>query len=393
MKQISLKKMTQNDDPDDALRNDIHEYLEQQGFVVGAKTISLLEHSRTVYRNVQELACTDKIKQRQQWLMKNLKLAQHYCRNGCEIDPVNIQLELRTVRSGSLEEKLFRWWNLIWWSIPYERAYGRQMRYILWDVTHDSPFGLIGLQSAQLKMKSRDDFLGIPREKQDWWVNMSLSAQRVGALPPYNQLLGGKMVALTLGSSELRDEYRKKYLQTQSLITKRSLPSQLLFLTTTGAFGKSSIYNRLKVNSNALALHIGYTQGSGTFHISDKLYGQMLDYLQRQEVDVSRGYGHGPSRKRQLISKACNMLDLPDYQYHGIKRAVYLFPHALNLKEVITSGNEPIWSDIPFQDLFNFWKKRWMIPRVERDQSWNDFLSVEYFKSVKILLESLGDGE
>lgn len=55
----------------------------------------------------------------------------------CEnIDPKKIELELREVRADSLESKLFLWWNLIWWSLPYEEPIGRQMRFLLWDKTH-----------------------------------------------------------------------------------------------------------------------------------------------------------------------------------------------------------------------------------------------------------------
>jgi len=54
----------------------------------------------------------------------------------------------------------------------------------LWDKTHDAPFGLISLQSPLLKMAVRDNYLGIPGDELDRWVNKSLHAQRVGALPP-----------------------------------------------------------------------------------------------------------------------------------------------------------------------------------------------------------------
>ena len=126
------------------------------------------------------------------------------------IDPQNISLELRPVITGSLEEVIFRWWNLTWWSIPFQRAYGRQMRFLLWDTTHNSPFGLICLQSPVLKMAVRDKWLDLPSDKLDLWVNRSMNAQRVGALPPYNELIGGKMVALTLSCNEIRKDYKQK---------------------------------------------------------------------------------------------------------------------------------------------------------------------------------------
>jgi hypothetical protein len=47
--------------------------------------------------------------------------AKIYLRNGNQIDPEKIKLELRDVKANSQEERLFLFWNLIWWSIPYER--------------------------------------------------------------------------------------------------------------------------------------------------------------------------------------------------------------------------------------------------------------------------------
>ena len=87
----------------------------------------------------------------------------------------------------------YRWWNLVWWSIPYQHSYGRQMRFIVWDTAHDIPFGLILLQSPVLKMSVRDKYLEITKEELDLWGNKSMHAQRVEALPPYyNEILRGK---------------------------------------------------------------------------------------------------------------------------------------------------------------------------------------------------------
>ena len=78
------------------------------------------------------------------------------------------------------------------------------MRFIIWDKSHDAPFGLIGLSSPPLRMSTRDKYLGISNDQIYYWINMSLNGQRIGALPPYNELLGGKMVALSLTSNEIR---------------------------------------------------------------------------------------------------------------------------------------------------------------------------------------------
>jgi len=174
------------------LREKIIQVLKEQGFKINPH-VRPAGCSKRTYRRIQSKARLEQLALHKGFLQRNLSKIKYYCRNGKDIDPNKISLELREVSSGSLEEVLFRWWNLIWWSIPYQRPYGRQMRFLLWDTAHDMPFGLILLQSPVLKMSVRDKYLEIPKEELDLWVNKSMHAQRVEALPPYyNEILRGK---------------------------------------------------------------------------------------------------------------------------------------------------------------------------------------------------------
>ena len=368
------------------LRQRIIQALEAQGFLVNPH-ICLSRDSKEVYRQVQGKARLEKIGGHKESLRKHLNDAREFLHDGEDIDPSRIELELREVKRDSLEENLFRWWNLVWWSIPYERSYGRQMRFMLWDIIHNAPFGLIGLHSPPLRIAVRDDALGISKEMRDWWVNMSLSAQRVGALPPYNELLGGKMVALALTADEIRQKYGERYENRTSLIRERCLPANLLFITTTSAFGRSSLYNRLKYKSEPVAEFLGYTQGSGAFHIPDTLYREIIEFLGNKGINTERGYGHGPSRKRQLLSIASQLLELPSFEYHGIQRGFYLFSHARNLKDVIRSGVAPDWYDRPFYELATYWKQRWGVPRAKRVPQWRDFQADRFIGDIEKVLE------
>ncbi|MCM8827616.1 MAG: DUF4338 domain-containing protein, partial [Candidatus Omnitrophica bacterium] len=192
------------------LKNRIKKALKEQGFKINPH-VRPKGCSKTTYRRIQQKARFEQLSLHKNFLIDSIKKVKNYCRSGSEINPERISLELIEVQSGSFEEILFRWWNLIWWSIPFQRSYGRQMRFLLWDTTHDAPFGLICLQSPVLKMAVRDRWLELPKDDLDIWVNKSMHAQRVGALPPYNELLGGKMVALALTCNEIREAYRKKY--------------------------------------------------------------------------------------------------------------------------------------------------------------------------------------
>jgi len=373
---------------EELLKEKIVQTLEEQGFKINPH-VRPAGCSKRTYRRIQSKARLEQLALHKGFLQRNLSKIKYYCRNGKDIDPNKISLELREVSSGSLEEVLFRWWNLIWWSIPYQRPYGRQMRFLLWDTAHDMPFGLILLQSPVLKMSVRDKYLEIPKEELDLWVNRSMHAQRVGALPPYNELLGGKMVALGLTCNEIREAYKRKYKFSETIIRKRMIPSDLLFITTTSAFGKSSLYNRLKYNGEIVAKSLGYTKGSGTFHIPEELYLEILEFLAKRGVDTSRGFGHGPSRKLKLISLAFKYLHLPKFEYHGIQREFYLFPLVKNLKEVINKGEKPIWIDRPFDKLVEYWKERWAIPRAERKPDWKNFNKNRFFRKIKKLIKEV----
>ncbi|WP_297212041.1 MULTISPECIES: Druantia anti-phage system protein DruA [Thermodesulfovibrio] len=370
------------------LREQIIKALKEQGFKINPH-LRPVECNKEVYRSIQLKSKFEQMSLHKKFLLNSIKQVKNYCRNGYEISPEKITLQVREVKCRSMEEVLFKWWNLVWWSIPYQRPYGRQLRFLLWDISHDAPFGLIGLQSPVLKLSVRDKYLELPKETMDIWVNMSMNAQRVGALPPYNQLIGGKMVALALTCNEIRDFYRKKYGNTITILQKRKLKPELLFITTTSAFGKSSIYNRLKYNGETIAINLGYTRGAGTFHIPESLYEQILKFLSLKGVNIARGYGYGPSRKIKLITLGLRLLGLFQYEYHGIKREFYLFPLVKNLKEVIQKGQEPIWIDRPFGELVDYWKKRWALPRAERISNWKYFNSHKFFEETEKMLKEI----
>jgi len=363
------------------LRNKIIKTLEDQGFEVG-DTIKLKEHTKEAYHKIQEKAKLFQLKNHKDFLLKNISKIKEYCRDGKDIEPDKISLEFRIVQSNTLENILFNWWNYTWWSMPYQPSYGRRIRLLVWDKFHNMPFGLIVLQSPVMHLKVRDDYLGIPKEEKDYWINQSMYAQRLGALPPYNELLGGKMVALSIVSNEIRNIYKNKYKDKKTVIKGRILNSDLLFITTTSAFGRSSIYNRLKYKNELIARSLGYTQGYGVFHIPDDLYREILKYLQEKGIEITFKYNTGSSKKMSYLSKAFRFLELKNFSKHGLKREVFLFSLVKNLKEVIKYKEDPVFYNYSFEELLDYWKQRWAIPRSQRKPQWKDFKCEEYLNKV-----------
>ena len=75
-----------------------------------------------------------------------------------------------------------------------------------------------------------------------------------GAIPPYNEILGGKLVALLATSPQVISDYRDRYSDKRSEIASRlkgedvCRPADLVYVGTTSLYYVgSSQYNRLKI--------------------------------------------------------------------------------------------------------------------------------------------------
>jgi peptidoglycan/LPS O-acetylase OafA/YrhL len=80
---------------------------------------------------------------------------------------------------------------------------------------------------------------------------------------------------------------------------------------------------------------------------------------------------------------------LGSFAVHNIKRGHYVFENVSNLYGVIHKNETPSWYNRPFENLSEFWKTRWCVPRSQRTQKWKQFSSDEYFNATKNLLSSL----
>ena len=367
------------------LRRRIMRHLRDSGFSVDSR-LGLSRYTAQAYRDVQRKARDEQVRTNADFIRAKEEAAMSKCLDGADIDPSKISLEIRVVEPGTDDADLFRWWNLTWWSMPHQKAYGRQIRLLLWDRHHDAPFGIVSLQSPVLRMAARDSYLGIDRSNAELWANMSMSAQRVGALPPYNGLIGGKMASLAMTSDEVREIYRKRYRGRRTVMEKRVLEPKLLFITTTSAFGPSSTYDRLTYGKGLAALPIGFTNGDGTFHLPDDLTRELYGAMERRGVSTKTTYGNGPSRKLKIFKQAFRHLGLGGFERHGIRRQVYLFPLATNLRNVIAKGKRQMWVHRELADIEEYWKDRWAIARSQRTSAWKEFRASDHLKEVHRIL-------
>lgn len=363
------------------LRQKILDTLTEQGFVISPH-LKPKNNSKKMLKSIHNFGRIKSLKVHSKFLDENQNLAKEFLIDGNEIRPEEIKLELRYVNPRTVESKLFFWWNLAWWSIPYVNPVGRQIKFIIWDKTHNAPFGLLGLSSPPLNMSIRDKFLELPHNEHHQWINMSMYGQRVGALPPYNDLLGGKLIAMTMTSNELRYVYSKKYKNNITLKEQKKIPPDLLFTTTTSAFGKSSMYERIFYHNERVEQFLGFTKGIGSFYVPNELYHEIIDYLKYLGCDIKNIPGGKSSRKIKLIHTAFDKLGIKRASSEGIQRGFYLFSNVSNLKEIIHENEKPLWYDRSFEKIQHFWLERYGIPRSNRITTFQQFNSKKFFKKV-----------
>ncbi|MDH1442965.1 DUF4338 domain-containing protein [Pseudomonas sp. GD03721] len=304
-------------------------------------------------------------------LRLKLKKYRNYFPSGGLIDPGKIDPELVLVGPRSLEEDLFKV-TRGYWSMPYSKGYGRRLRFLVIDRYHEAVIGIIGLQSPSADLSCRDKYLGVAKNKKLEIVNNTLDAYTIGASPVYASLLGGKLVAGFLHSTVIRQSYWRSYGRKMTTQLNQRVHQPLLAITTASAFGRSSIYNRLRDGHGALAKSLGYTKGYGTIHL-EELYPQLVSWLKSIGRHVPAGFGNGPKVRWQNIVRALLELELPrEYLSHGICREVFIFELVNNLREVCQHGVTPDIKAFDDSEWSEYWRERWCLPRALRDERWKN---------------------
>jgi len=345
---------------------------------------SAWQHCRQAVSSGDKSAVRDLHLQAKSWdqsvdyeqLRSDLRRYRNYFPSAASIEPERIDPVLLPVRPRSLEERLFKVVRG-YWSMPYSKGYGRRLRFLVMDREHEAVIGIIGLQSPSADLACRDAYLGVSAEDKLETVNNTLDAYTIGATPTYAPLLAGKLVAGFLHSPVIRQEYWRAYGKKRTTKLGRRIPQPLLAITTASAFGRSSIYNRLRNDQGLLAKPLGYTKGFGTLHL-EELYPRMVEWLKRTGRHVPAGFGNGPKVRWQNIMRTLGDLGIPrEYLEHGLKREVFIFELVHNLLDVCCSGAVPDVADFDDEAWADYWKARWCLPRVARCADWYEFDSYE----------------
>ena len=332
-------------------------------------------------RKLHETSIKHKIAQAKGGLIRREPDLLNYIASGNEISPTRIRPRLVEVKSGSEEELLFRYAS-VHWSIPVSSGYGRRLRFVVIDEDNSKLMGLIGLGDPVYNLKPRDEWIGWTADDRRGRLTHVMDAFVLGAVPPYSFLLCGKLVAMLAVASTVVDAFKEKYGGGRSVIRDRLHDGRLAMLTTTSALGRSSVYNRLKFDDRLLYRSVGFTKGSGEFHFSNGLYREIAKFASEhcKPTAKQKQWGTGFRNRREIIKKCLPALGLSsEWLYHGIAREVFVIPLASNTRNFL-QGKQPelICYSQSEEEIFEYFRNRWMLPRFARDRRFRSWSKDEW---------------
>ncbi|MGE0626732.1 MAG: Druantia anti-phage system protein DruA [Hyphomicrobiaceae bacterium] len=362
-----------------ALKRRIRRHLQSMGFQKSSYGgFEVHGSDKDIIRSLHNQHRNGRVANNQRFLDERLPALLHHFASGKDVDPARITPVLERVRSDTEESELFRLASLTW-SVPVSNGFGRRLRYLVRDDHNGKLIGLIAIGDPVFNLSVRDNLIGWDaKDRSERLVNI-MDAYVLGALPPYNMLLGGKLVASLVRSRDIYDDFTRAYGGTTGIISGKEKKARLLAVTTSSSLGRSSVYNRLKLDGVEYFKSIGYTGGWGHFHITDGLFNDLREYLRTIDhpyADHHR-FGHGPNWRLRTTRAAFAALGLKeDILKHGIQREVFLCELASNAAAILRGGKaRPNLSTLlSASEVAALAVERWMLPRAERQpeyQSWS----------------------
>jgi hypothetical protein len=366
------------------LRRELLAVLSSQGFKFDRKRCALRTwgKSKRRIRAVHSHARQQRLIEERQFLQDWFPTVRKYLAGGDDVIPQAIKPRPVLVESNDEEmSALFRIASL-WWSVPLSRGFGRRFRILVFDDSNGKLMGLLGLADPVFNLRTRDSWIGWDVRTRETRLAHVMDAYVLGSVPPYNRLLGAKLVAMLAASDYTRGVFHSRYRKRRSVILNRRLDARLALVTATSALGKSSVLNRLSFERAPLFEFVGFTQGFGHFHLANGTFEKIRQFLSASGHDVVKKYkfGSGPNYRIRVVRTALERLSLPsELLRHGIQRAVYVAPLALNTKAFLNGdASKLMWHHRPLDQIIDYWRNRWLLPRAARDNSHRDFRIQEW---------------
>lgn len=360
------------------LKRKIRRHLQRVGFKRNEQgDLYLPVDSKQAVRAAHQLQRAERSTKQKDFLRTKFpKLAKHFA-IGAEIDPFKVQPRLERVFSDTQKADLFKLASLTW-SVPVSPGFGRRLRYLVWDDGHERLMGILAIGDPVFNLRTRDAYIGWSGEQRGSQLVHTMDAYVLGAVPPYNQLLGGKVIAMLLRTREIYDDFLETYGSRKGVISGEVNQARLAAITTTSSMGRSSVYNRVKLEGTQYLKPLGYSSGYGHFHIPDRLFLELRDYLRTKDHRYADGheFGKGPNWKMRVTRAALDMIGLrSDLMKHGVKREVFICEMASNTIAFLKGeATELDLHDLKtVKEVADLACRRWLIPRAAREPGYRQW--------------------
>ena len=299
------------------------------------------------------------------WIAEHSNLARLHLSEGSKVWKSKIEPVIEVCRTQE-QLNIFRFFRF-YWSSPYSEYVGRRIKLLIRDnaLPQRPLIGIAALGSSIVHIPDRDKWIEWETSARTKNLVYIMDAYVLGALPPYNYLLGGKLISYLIASNEVRKIFERKYKGKITNISKRTA-NRLACIFTTSLYGKSSLYNRVKYNGDLLYIPIGQTRGYGTLHLADETFEAMRALLKSRNIVVTNRFGDGPVWRMRVIRTAADLLkfDSDFLLKHSFQRAIYAVPLATNAREFLQGKDSRLnYLNYSLSDLSNHWRKRWLTPR------------------------------
>lgn len=210
-----------------------------------------------------------------------------------------------------------------------------------------------------------------------------------GSIPPYNELLGGKLVSILACSPQVIRDYTEKYANQISEIASRMKgkevirDSHLAYLGTTSLYAVgSSQYNRIKVPLKTGGIleyrKMGITEGYGTVYYSKETTKNLSKLMELMDggKKINHVFGEGTSPRFRMMSKGFSILGIraDGFLQHHTPRIVYSINLAKNTNSFLLGIDDKLdygfdlsnEQDVQMhtQELIDYWYKRWLEMRL-----------------------------
>lgn len=319
-------------------------------------------YNRTVIKTSMEVKRQEIIRQYRGWINNNIEIARDNLADGVSVLKSKIEPIIEVCETKK-QHDLFRILRF-YWSSPYSEYVGRRIKLIIRDggLPNRPVIGIVALGSPIIHIPERDDWIGWDKNTRTKNLNYTMDAYVIGALPPYNRLLGGKLVSYLLASKKVRSVFEKKYGDTKY--------NKLAGIFTTSLYGRSSQYNRMKLKDKLLYQPIGSTKGYGTLHLTNETFNAMNQYLKENGIFISNKFGAGPSWRMRVIRTAGNLLGFDSNLLlrHSFKRNIYYIDLARNSIDFLHGDSETLNNfQYSTEELTAYWKKRWFEQRLNHN--------------------------